>query len=194
MGDLKAMKTNCLLLIALFGAQVFAQAPPEGLPEGTGNAPEGQSVDVVLTVEHDEAPRWIFFVFRTVSPCEQAAEVNNCAGSFRDIAICLAESNTELEPACEQELLQAAMEHADIEVLNLLVTRDFSLVPAAKEAEAPPAMDEHTEEHHGHDQSITQSSKACVKHVTASSKVAFAALPLLSECAQRSSCDVSLRT
>jgi len=146
------MKINCcLLLIALFGAQVFAQAPPQGqlelIPPPADQVVELVELVPVITFDHDESPRWIFLVFQTVSWCQEAAEVNQCAGSFRDIAICLAQSNTELEPACQQELMQAAMEHSDIEVLNLLVTRDLVGLQAPKQApQEAPAMNEHTED------------------------------------------------
>merc|ERR1712086_1103089 len=147
-----AMKINCcLLLIALFGAQVFAQAPPQGqlelIPPPADQVVELVELVPVITFDHDESPRWIFLVFQTVSWCQEAAEVNQCAGSFRDIAICLAQSNTELDPACQQELMQAAMEHSDIEVLNLLVTRDLVSLQAPKQApQEAPAMNEHTED------------------------------------------------
>ena len=129
----------------------------------------------VITLDHDESPRWIFLVFQTVSWCQEAAEVNQCAGSFRDIAICLAQSNTELEPACQQELMQAAMEHSDIEVLNLLVTRELVGLQAPKQdPQEAPAMNEHTDEHHGHDQchELVQWCQQCLDAVDTASSCA----------------------
>jgi hypothetical protein len=146
-------KLAVFLLFAL-AAAVHAQNDPIEEPQITIGE---QSVDLVVTSkdageQHDE-PHWIFLVFQTVPPCDQAAAENGCAGSPRDVAICLAQSPAKLAPECQRDLVQGAMAHDDIDVLTLLANRELtSLVEPPVQEDHP--MDEMTMKHHGHDAAV----------------------------------------
>lgn len=106
--------------------------------------------------EQEDAPHWIFLVFQRVPPCEQSVAENQCSGSPRDVAICLAQSPTELAPECENDLIQGAMAHDDIDVLTLMANREIRDISTTAEdpvvKEYP--MDEMTTAHHGHDAKV----------------------------------------
>jgi len=124
-----------------------------------------EPVDLIITSEEvgeqaageqDDAPHWIFLVFQRVSPCEQSAAENQCAGSPRDVAICLAQSPTELAPECEDELIQGAMAHDDIDVLTLMANREIRdiLTPADEPIVKEYPMTEMSMAHHGRDAQV----------------------------------------
>jgi|ERR1711865_555136 len=153
------LEMNKLSAVVLLAIAVAALAQPQ--VEEPQVMIGQQPVDLVITSEEvgeqgQDASHWIFLVFQHVSPCEQAAADNQCAGSPQDIAICLAQSPTELAPECENELIQGAMVHDDIDVLTLMANREIRdiLAPAEEPFVKEYPMGEMTIAHHGHDANV----------------------------------------
>merc|ERR1719331_1245112 len=143
------MKICLFLAIVACAAPVFAQVAPVQAPV------EIELVVQKPTAEHPQ-PHWFLAIFRK-NPCQDAAVAQQCAGSPRDIAYCLAESEIDLAPSCARELMREAMVHEDVDLLHKLAARTNSILDGEAEASEPepePTPPGPHSGHHKHDEHV----------------------------------------